>query len=149
RRPCISAGRMPTPCRWGGDTIFALSAGGNIRARAALVRAAFATVFLLVACKGPGKLTPRHDASVGFDAPTTTDSGGNTTGSAGGGGEVHPGLIEGAQCTAGTDCASGACVDGVCCNEECTGTCMTCAAVGSLGTCVPAEVGTDPRNECP
>ena len=33
------------------------------------------------------------------------------------------------------DCASGFCVDGVCCNTACSGRCKTCKHVGSVGTC--------------
>ena len=40
----------------------------------------------------------------------------------------------------GTDCASGFCVQGVCCNTACTGTCMAC----STGTCSPVSAGAPP-----
>jgi hypothetical protein len=46
----------------------------------------------------------------------------------------HPGDA----CTKGpTECASGFCVDGVCCNAACTGQCEACDAAGLLGTCSP------------
>jgi hypothetical protein len=41
----------------------------------------------------------------------------------------------GATCAAGTECASGYCVDGVCCNTTCTGQCQSCNLAGALGTC--------------
>jgi hypothetical protein len=44
----------------------------------------------------------------------------------------------GTACTMAAECASGFCVDGVCCNTACTGSCMTCGATGSVGTCVQA-----------
>ena len=41
----------------------------------------------------------------------------------------------GGACTSASGCASGFCVDGVCCNTACAGACMTCDATGSAGTC--------------
>ena len=54
----------------------------------------------------------------------------------------------GSACSAGNQCASGFCADGVCCNEACDGICRSCASPESLGTCIPADVGTDPRQNC-
>lgn len=56
----------------------------------------------------------------------------------------------GQACTQSAACASGNCVDGVCCNSSCTGTCMSCSVPGSLGTCspVPAYQG-DPSASSP
>jgi len=41
----------------------------------------------------------------------------------------------GQACSGGSECASGHCVDGVCCNTACTGTCKACNLAGSEGTC--------------
>jgi hypothetical protein len=60
----------------------------------------------------------------------------------------------GATCSAslgGADCVSGRCVDGVCCENACNGTCMACAQVKTgqaNGRCAPVRNGTDPDNEC-
>ncbi|HTJ84451.1 MAG TPA: hypothetical protein VL400_22185 [Polyangiaceae bacterium] len=59
----------------------------------------------------------------------------------------------GATCTTGTQCASGFCptLDGVCCNEACSGLCRACtsSATGqATGTCAPILNGLDPNNEC-
>ena len=59
-----------------------------------------------------------------------------------------PGKPIGSSCAIGGECASGSCADGVCCNTACTGTCVTCAGQGTVGTCVNAQLGTDPRDEC-
>ena len=44
---------------------------------------------------------------------------------------------------------TGFCTEGVCCDSACTSTCWTCAAQGNVGSCIPADTGTDPRNQCP
>ncbi|HEX3695315.1 MAG TPA: PA14 domain-containing protein [Polyangia bacterium] len=55
----------------------------------------------------------------------------------------------GTSCASDAECGSGFCVDKVCCATRCDGICQSCALAGSLGICLPAEVGTDPRNDCP
>jgi hypothetical protein len=57
-------------------------------------------------------------------------------------------LVSGVACTLGAECASGNCVDGVCCNSACGGTCMACNLAGSQGTCSNVPDNTDPANEC-
>jgi hypothetical protein len=80
------------------------------------------------------------DASV--DAPVSNDSGTPSDGAGGGT------LMLGKPCTADNQCGSGFCTDGVCCETACHETCWTCSAQGTVGSCVPADVGTDPRNDC-
>jgi hypothetical protein len=61
-------------------------------------------------------------------------------------------LVSSIGCTLGSDCASGFCVDGMCCNTACTGTCQGCSyAVTGLadGTCGNVKNGTDPHMSCP
>lgn len=54
----------------------------------------------------------------------------------------------GQTCTPGVDvCASGFCVDGVCCESACEGECNRCNGAVP-GTCAPAAAGTNPRNLC-
>jgi hypothetical protein len=55
----------------------------------------------------------------------------------------------GATCSVSGDCASGHCFDGVCCQQDCSGACHSCALPGNVGTCTLADVGTDPRSDCP
>ena len=55
----------------------------------------------------------------------------------------------GSSCSIADDCASGHCFDGVCCEQDCSGACHSCAIPGSVGTCLLAEVGSDPRDDCP
>jgi len=52
----------------------------------------------------------------------------------------------------GTGCASGFCVDTVCCATACSGVCVACSAAkkggGTNGTCGNVAAGTDPDSEC-
>lgn len=41
----------------------------------------------------------------------------------------------GQACTAASQCGSGFCADGVCCNAACTGACESCGEASSKGTC--------------
>lgn len=41
----------------------------------------------------------------------------------------------GVTCSKADDCPSKQCVDGVCCNEACTGTCKSCGVDGKKGIC--------------
>ena len=52
----------------------------------------------------------------------------------------------GQACRAATECGSGFCVDGVCCDSGCDGRCVFCAQPNALGRCVnvPADAA-DPR----
>jgi hypothetical protein len=55
----------------------------------------------------------------------------------------------GASCAVAGDCQSSFCAQGVCCMTACTGSCTSCALVGTIGMCkpVPAD-GTDPKGQC-
>jgi hypothetical protein len=69
-------------------------------------------------------------------------------------GTCKTGIAVGMACNAamnGADCESGHCVDGVCCDAACTGTCRACtqAKTGQrTGHCAPIKVNTDPDEEC-
>jgi len=55
----------------------------------------------------------------------------------------------GQACAMAFECASGNCIDGVCCNTPCTEACHSCALASSMGTCTPVPSGMDPRDSCP
>ena len=59
---------------------------------------------------------------------------------------------EGAVCTDAIECASGFCIDGVCCDGGCDGLCVACSVAikggGVDGRCGPIASGTDPEDEC-
>jgi hypothetical protein len=83
---------------------------------------------------GPGSSNP--------DATTMPPSDGSSPGN-------DSGVPLGTACTTGTQCGSGFCADGVCCNNACAGTCETCKPVGGqAGTCSPIAANTDPEKEC-
>jgi MYXO-CTERM domain-containing protein len=54
----------------------------------------------------------------------------------------------GRPCTAPLGCESGMCVDGVCCDALCEGTCSSCNLRGSEGACTAIPEGEDPDDEC-
>ncbi|WP_437661614.1 kelch repeat-containing protein [Sorangium sp. So ce1182] len=61
-------------------------------------------------------------------------------------GECSRQLAESGQpCADGSECLSGSCADGVCCEDDCAGACERC---GADGTCRPMAEGTDPDEEC-
>ena len=52
--------------------------------------------------------------------------------------------VSGAQCLVNGDCLTGQCVDGVCCDSPCDGTCQACDLDGSVGACTPVTLDEDP-----
>ena len=54
-------------------------------------------------------------------------------------------------CTCDSECRTGFCVDGVCCNTACTDTCKACNLPSALGECSSIPAGVSPRDplECP
>ena len=56
---------------------------------------------------------------------------------------------DGQLCGKGSECLSGFCVDGLCCENACTGACRSCALASSPGHCMPVVAGNpDPRAMC-
>ncbi len=58
---------------------------------------------------------------------------------------------QGKACSANTDCGSGFCVEGVCCNSACSGSCQSCLAAknnGANGTCGNIAAGQTPKTAC-
>jgi hypothetical protein len=54
----------------------------------------------------------------------------------------------GTACSSASACASGFCVDGVCCENACDGTCVSCNQSGRAGKCSAYSQGSDPETEC-
>ena len=55
----------------------------------------------------------------------------------------NPGKPIAAGCAANSECASGFCVDAVCCNTACDGQCSICNPPGALGYCTGQISGDD------
>lgn len=55
---------------------------------------------------------------------------------------------QGTSCSLTSECCAGSCVDGVCCNSSCTGTCVSCNLAGGVGVCSYIPAGQDPADEC-
>jgi hypothetical protein len=61
--------------------------------------------------------------------------------------------ILGATCLTGSECQSGFCVEGVCCNQPCDGPCQSCLSAhkadgSSSGSCGYVHPNTDPKGQC-
>jgi len=56
--------------------------------------------------------------------------------------------IEGESCREDIECFSGHCVDGVCCDTACEGTCRMCNHESSRGSCTDVPPGQDPDRDC-
>jgi len=55
----------------------------------------------------------------------------------------------GQACSAGSECSSTHCAQGVCCDTTCKGACTACNVGGSVGTCRAVSDGTpDPQGVC-
>ena len=52
----------------------------------------------------------------------------------------------GLGCSSGSQCPSGFCVNGICCDTACNGGCGACNLAGSLGTCTALSNGTSCRS---
>ncbi len=96
---------------------------------------------------GGSASTGGGSASTGGGSASTGGGSASTGGGSNTGGGTA-GLANGAACTVGTACQSGQCVEGVCCNRACDGTCEACTAArtsGTDGTCAPLSAGTECR----
>jgi hypothetical protein len=101
--------------------------------------------------------TPQNHHDGGLDGH---GGAGGATVPPGDGGVDHPAstcgltgakIATGQSCECDAACASGHCVEGVCCATSCTGGCQTCTAAGSVGSCVMRAAGAMPRTAttCP
>jgi hypothetical protein len=100
-------------------------------------------------CLAPGVQTcePFRCASGACETKCTTDAD-CETGHACVAGSCGP-RQNGQLCAKAGDCASGFCVDGVCCADACLGACKSCALPSSMGRCAPIPAGGgDARGQC-
>jgi hypothetical protein len=103
---------------------------------------------------GVGDGCSAADGGVG-DGPAGDRPAGDGPGQEGGrpdgpGGDMPVGRGLGAACTRADSCDSGFCVDGVCCESACAGTCYACNLAERLGRCAAVPAGqAEPRARCP
>jgi hypothetical protein len=101
------------------------------------------------ACNVPGSVGKCTDVPAGMQDPNAgmTCVGANVCDGMGACKKAN-----GATCAMASECATGNCVDGVCCDTACGTKCMACTQAkkgsGMDGTCGPIASGTDPDNEC-
>lgn len=122
-------------------------------------RTPFLSAFLFSAalagagCSG----TPATDDAGASDAGAQVDA--RAPDGGGGGDGAIPGdafvpldavLAQGAACGASSECATGHCVDGVCCESACDGVCRACAeaSTGAPDGRCSAALAIDPDDEC-
>ena len=86
---------------------------------------------------------PSSDGLVPSDGPASGDAPEPSDGS----GPVRK--PNGAACLLKAGCQSGLCVDGFCCNSECSGSCVSCKVPGIEGTCSPIPLGSSSEGSCP
>jgi len=65
------------------------------------------------------------------------------------GGVCKPLSGPGTKCSIDAECSTGHCVDGVCCDSDCTGQCEACAQSVAIGTCTPIAEGQPPAQGRP
>jgi hypothetical protein len=118
----------------------------------AAIAAGFALVWILLpfACTSPDRAFGPDTTATGTGAggQGSGGQGGSTTGTATGSGG---GAMVGQACSGPSGCTSGHCIDGVCCESACEGTCQACAAslTGKMdGACADVTAGTDPHSSC-
>jgi hypothetical protein len=66
-------------------------------------------------------------------------------------GKCTPRKASGQECRTADECATGNCVEGVCCESACGSKCHSCLAVNTgaaSGKCAPVKSGTDPLSHC-
>lgn len=93
---------------------------------------------------GPPMSTPRlHHTATVMPGPKVLVVAGESGTSVLSTAEWFEPLAKGTSCSKDSDCTSGFCADGVCCDTACKGQCEACDVTGSVGTC--AVVAGEPH----
>lgn len=95
---------------------------------------------------GPSSEPPPSERDASVDAAVSTEPVGPEVGEDAG--PTSGPKKNGDKCAAMNECQSGFCVDGVCCNSVCTGTCVACNLRTFIGMCAEIPFGYDPDKEC-
>jgi hypothetical protein len=108
-----------------------------------------------VAPDASGTGNGRGTGGGGGAMPTSSNGGSAAQGGSSGGGSQRPdgGAMSedggskmpppNQTCTVAAQCASGFCVDGVCCDTACDGACQSCSLTGKVGICSLVKNATD------
>jgi hypothetical protein len=56
--------------------------------------------------------------------------------------------VEAVICVHDSDCTTGFCIEGFCCDKKCFGSCLTCALPTALGICTLVPAGQAHLNDC-
>lgn len=94
-------------------------------------------------CNQPSAMGTCQAYSVGTNPESECSNGATCNGAGACGAPPPPNLPNGQMCSSGTQCASGFCVDGVCCNSRCAEPCYTC----QTGRCLTVH-NTEDAPEC-
>ncbi|HVW27339.1 MAG TPA: MYXO-CTERM sorting domain-containing protein [Polyangiaceae bacterium] len=122
----------------------------STQCRAPSCDAASNTATLRAVCNGQGSCPAPVTQSCGQEICGATQCTGCSTnadcpsGDFCRGGICSPLAGTGTQCSLDEECGSRHCVDGVCCDSDCTGQCEACNQQGSAGTCTPIPNGQQP-----
>src|SRR5262245_20841922 len=111
---------------------------GSPRRRLRAIEVAALLIGLAIAgCSSGGGSQPKNDGSIDIKIQCNADAGGTKK--------------PGDSCGCAGECASGFCVDGVCCTTACTDKCQSCNTQSSPGTCTFVPAGGAPRDmtDCP
>lgn len=133
---CASTGTCPGTGGAAGDGSSGDSGGGGAAGDASTGSDSDATV------PDGSDAAKDGDASVDSDASVDAEAGDAQSE------EAASPQPNGAACASDATCASQHCVDGRCCGDACTGTCMRCDVQGFEGTCTAVGKGHDPDQEC-
>jgi hypothetical protein len=101
-----------------------------------------------VASAGAGDVTVNRGEIKDVDIFMAAPGGGDGSPPDGGSGGT-PAKPNGQSCSLGTECLTGHCADGVCCESDCQMACHSCALADSPGLCRAVTGGSpDPRGMC-
>jgi hypothetical protein len=124
----------------------------SLQLRLGLVAGIALGVCAAFAACGPQHSVDRTGVSLARDGAAGGQSGGSgprgTGGTGGRGPTVPPKTANGMACAGASECGSGFCVDGLCCEAACEGVCRRCNLPGNEGRCQSVTKDQDPDDEC-
>lgn len=106
------------------------------------------------ASSGPVKLVQGKAVSLTLTLAASGPSGGDDMGAGADDGGANDMLMppdmttlpQGTACKSSSECVTGVCSDGYCCDTACDGVCQACNLPGALGTCTSVVAGGSPSH---